>query len=796
MPTTRTAALVIALLLVSIATPTHAAFSGTDVFLPSVGRAAGISNWYTTVWVHNPGTTQATAQFTFLVRDQVNASATAVTKTIAAGATVRYANAMTEIFGREGFGAIRVMSNQKLVVNSRIYARATSETDTSSKGQFFAGVPASFAIGTGEKAQLLGVFQTQPSASSAFRYNFGFVETTSQDCTVRVTPRSPTGAVLATGKSYPVRRLEQRQFQFKDEFPSLSTDNARLEVEVTAGNGRIIAFGSGIANGSSDPSTFEMSFRDDLLAENVAGSGTITGVTAGNGLTGGGTAGTVTLNVGAGEGLSVSPDGVALANGGVTKAKLAASGGTSGQVLATDGSNLLWQTPAGGSGGLTLPFEGSSGTSGEAFKVRNTGAGVAVSGTTTSTSGSLGLALYGVAGQSLVSGGSGVRGFFGPGGGGNSGELGTEAWGVYGETMTCGGDVGGVHGNSTCTGNHGTLGSPAAGVLGTSDNMHGVIGRQGTGSSTSPPSNAGVWGDSTNGPGVYGSSVSGNGVEGYGGMGGYGVFGGGANTGVYGSGGSQGVWGTSSSGAGVRGQSDSVGVIGTSLSGIGVSGGSIDGEGVYGSSTGTYGVHGASANGDGMFGEASAGGKSGIFAVNDNPAGYAAFMRGNAAVTGTLTKGGGAFRIDHPLDPENKVLQHSFVESPDMMNIYNGNVVTDALGEAVVELPAYFEALNRDFRYQLTVIGEFAQAIVASEVADNRFVIRTDKVNVKVSWQVTGIRRDAWAEVNRIVVEQDKPEAEQGLYLHPAALGQPPEKDVETVRHPGLVKQHLALRMQ
>ncbi len=276
---------------VGLAAPLFAAFSGTDVFLPSVGRAAGISNWYTTVWVHNPGTVQATAQFTFLVRDQVNTSATAVTRTIAAGATVKYANAMTEIFGREGFGAIRVMSNQKLVVNSRIYARATSETDTSSKGQFFAGVPASFAIGTGQKSQLLGVFQTQPSASSAFRYNFGFVETTGQDCTVRVTPRSPTGAVLATGKSYPVRRLEQRQFQFKDEFASLSTDNARLEVEVTAGNGRVIAFGSGIANGSSDPSTFEMSFRDDLLAENASGSGTITGVTAGNGLTGGGTSG-------------------------------------------------------------------------------------------------------------------------------------------------------------------------------------------------------------------------------------------------------------------------------------------------------------------------------------------------------------------------------------------------------------------------------------------------------------------------------------------------------------------------
>ena len=40
------------------------------------------------------------------------------------------------------------------------------------------------------------------------------------------------------------------------------------------------------------------------------------------------------------------------------------------------------------------------------------------------------------------------------------------------------------------------------------------------------------------------------------------------------------------------------------------------------------------------------------------------------------------FVIDHPLDPANKYLYHASVESPDVMNIYNGNVVTDANGRA------------------------------------------------------------------------------------------------------------------
>ncbi len=153
-------------------------------------------------------------------------------------------------------------------------------------------------------------------------------------------------------------------------------------------------------------------------------------------------------------------------------------------------------------------------------------------------------------------------------------------------------------------------------------------------------------------------------------------------------------------------------------------------------------------------------------------------FNGNVSIGGSLSKGSGSFKIDHPLDPANKYLFHSFVESPDMMNVYNGNVVTDKNGMATVLLPEYFEALNRDFRYQLTVMGQFAQAIVAEKVKQNRFVIRTNKPNVEVSWQVTGIRQDAYANAHRIEVEEDKPQQEQGHYLHPELFGAPPEQAV------------------
>src|SRR5213079_253108 len=102
----------------------------------------------------------------------------------------------------------------------------------------------------------------------------------------------------------------------------------------------------------------------------------------------------------------------------------------------------------------------------------------------------------------------------------------------------------------------------------------------------------------------------------------------------------------------------------------------------------------------------------------------------------------------------------------------------DGAGEVVVTMPAYFEALNRDFRYQLTVIGEFAQAIVGSEIQSNQFLIRTSKPHIKVSWQVTGIRQDAYANANRIPVEEAKPDGERGSYLYPLLFHEPEEKGV------------------
>lgn len=126
------------------------------------------------------------------------------------------------------------------------------------------------------------------------------------------------------------------------------------------------------------------------------------------------------------------------------------------------------------------------------------------------------------------------------------------------------------------------------------------------------------------------------------------------------------------------------------------------------------------------------------------------------------------------------MLRHSFVESPDMKNIYDGLGIADANGKITVEMPAYFEALNRDFRYQLTALGSPAPNLrVKDKLTAGAFTIGGAAAGQEVSWLLTGIRRDAFAEANPMLVEEDKAPEQRGRYLQPAAYGLPPEKGVD-----------------
>jgi hypothetical protein len=243
-----------------------------------------------------------------------------------------------------------------------------------------------------------------------------------------------------------------------------------------------------------------------------------------------------------------------------------------------------------------------------------------------------------------------------------------------------------------------------------------------TGVTARAQSGAGVFGFAVNGSGVYGSSGNEIGVEGHG------------NPGVYGI---------------------STNVFGSGVEGVGLGS---SGHGVVGSAT------------------ADSGNAAGIYGAGVGAA-FAGYFEGHVHATGGFSSTSAtSIRIDHPLAPAEKVLQHSAVSSDEALTIYSGTVTTDAQGEATVELPGWFEALNTDLRYQLTVIGSFAQAMVKREVKANRFGIATSEPATKVSWQLTGVRNDAYARAHPRAVEVAKTKAERGTYLTPVEHGEPESK--------------------
>ena len=440
-------------------------------------------------------------------------------------------------------------------------------------------------------------------------------------------------------------------------------------------------------------------------------SGTITGVTAGTDLLGGGTTGTVTLNLD------------------TTKVPtLAASSNTfTGSITASsftgNGAGLTGVSSSGLAAG-TYSNKYTFNNAANSFTAATVTAGP-VSASTNST------AQYAYAVEGVDSASTGQT--FGVFGVTNSTTDGTT--GVIGVANGTTGATVGVDGRSASPSGYGVAGYNGA----TTGPAYGVYG------TTASTSGYGVYGENTalTGPayGVYGTSASNNGA---------------------------GVYGTAAvdTGYGVYGESTIVGVFGESAS-----------TGVWG--IGSAGVEGSSSTADG---EAVVGEAYGDAVVAGN-------FSGDVYVTGTLTSGVKDFLIDHPQDAANKYLYHSSVESSEMMNIYRGNVVLDGGGEAVVQLPDWFESLNTDFGYQLTAIGAPAPNLyIAQEIQGNSFRIAGGSPSMKVSWQVTGVRQDAYAKAHPLQVEVDKPEKEKGYYIHPELYGQPEEKSIEWARHPEMMK--------
>ncbi|TWT43895.1 hypothetical protein RAS1_02950 [Phycisphaerae bacterium RAS1] len=418
---------------------------------------------------------------------------------------------------------------------------------------------------------------------------------------------------------------------------------------------------------------------------------------------------------------------------------------------------------------------------------------------------------YGVFGRTDSTGGAGVLGFAASNSGTTIGVEGTsvspDGRGVYGYATWSSGTTTGVWGRCFSTSGRGVFGQAQAtsGVTyggrfeNSSTSGYGVFGL----ASASSGDTFGLWGqsDSTSGFGVFGDETATSGTT-------QGVYGRSASTG------GRGVFGyasaTSGSTHGGYFQNQSTGGVGafgyaTATSGTtyGLFGqsDSTTGRGVYGlasvSSGATSGVYGQSdsTSGRGVYGWASASSGT-IFGVygqaSTAAAGYAVYANGDTGGSGNK-----AFRIDHPLDPENKYLLHYSTESPEVINFYRGTVMLNERGEAVVELPNYFASINKDPSYQLTAVGTPMPMLhVAEEISGDAlaageqagpgiapplcaFRVAGGTAGGKVSWRVEALRNDLRNRLHGAPVEREKTGLERGKYQHPEFYGQPPQRGLD-----------------
>ena len=696
-----------------MASSAYAGFGSTEVFLPAVGRAPGVggAQIYTTVWATNLTGAPETFTFHFLKQGQSNA--------VAASPITRSQN--------PPYGDLASASAQ--------LSAATSFTDTLAPGETkvyenivetklgLSGViGAARIVSSGEIFVAERIFNQSPGDDLGRTEGMFFTGV-------------PRGFSISTGQSASVQAVDQGGSEnFRTNFVLVETGGGSPTVNVQ------VFDGSGHLQGQK---AYPLLPYEQILP-NI--SDVVPGIATANSritatVTGGTGSAILALAQIANE--SQDPSGAEM----TFRDSLLGSGGTAGVTslnaltgaLTLKAGNGISITPSGTSIDISFTGGGSSGLTSVTHDASLAGAGTGASPLAIAD-GAVVRSINGLHDNLTIAAGSNV------------------SITPSGSSLIVSSSPGGLtlpySGSSSSTTTSFNVINSGAGIA--------ILGESNASGSSPDQHPFAIFGFNTaSGTGVYGST---NGTSGKQGV--AGVWGDSANvTGVYGSSsGDAGVRGISASGEGVHGETASSVFAGVSAYNSG------NGDGMYAESAGATGIYAIGYTGGYFVGK---GGSAGIYADNQDHSQVVGSFNGSIGVKGSVyTFGVGAVKFDDPRDPSRQSLTHAFVGSSEMKNIYDGVATLDASGVSVVRLPEWFDALNRDFRYQLTALGTpQAGLFVSREIADNTFVIAGGVPGARVSWQVTGVRQDSWAQEHPMRVVETRSERESAFPPPPNVPG-------------------------
>ena len=222
-----------------------------ELYVPAVARVAGAvgSQWFTDLYIFNPGDTAVSVDVYFLPRSTDNSGAAPIRYDLAAGETLTLPDVIHGAFGQDSAaGAFRIVATSPVVANCREYNKAGIDTF----GQGLGGISTSASVTSGHPTDIVGLASngTEPGT---FRSNVFAVNTSALETTLSLTLMDGSGTPVAT-KSYTLQPYAALYRKVSDLYAG-SFDSGTLHAEVSSGSAIVVAAKND--NGSSDGTTLE-----------------------------------------------------------------------------------------------------------------------------------------------------------------------------------------------------------------------------------------------------------------------------------------------------------------------------------------------------------------------------------------------------------------------------------------------------------------------------------------------------------------------------------------------------------